>query len=196
MNPALLMVPVLALALSGCGGAVDVFDDVAGLDGDVEVELETLGFIEVSVRIGEGDDAELISLAADRSTLDGGAGDGGAAEGPSDGSSDGEPIADCSGPAQVLAGAGDTGIIDGGYEIRIDPSAVSVAEGGATGFELIVTGAFPIDEPVTAEFVVRTDETEFRVTDGELILGEVINAGVFSGMDADGVAIDGAFLCG
>lgn len=188
MSPALLTVPVLALVLSGCGGSADVPDHAAGLDADVDIELEVvepLGFIEVSVRIGDRDDAELISLAADRSTLDG-----------ADGPSDVEPIADCSGPAHVLAGAGVTGIIDDGYEIRVDQPAISVAEGGATGFELLVTGAFEVDEPVAAEFVVRTDDAEFRVADGEMILSEVINAGVFSGIDADGVVIDGAFLCG
>lgn len=194
MSPALLMVPVLALVLSGCGGSAEVSEHTAGLDTDVDVELEAvepLGFIEVSVRIGDRDDAELISLAADRSTLDGTGADGSA-----DGLSDVEPIADCSGPAHVLSGAGDTGIIEDGYEIRVDQPAISVAEGGATGFELLVAGAFEIDEPVAAEFVVRTDDAEFRVADGEMILGEVINAGVFSGIDADGVFIDGAFLCG
>ncbi len=187
MNRSVLACLVMAPVLIGCGGTDGSADQGLELD-EIELEVaESLGFIEVSVRVGDGDDATLISLAADRSSLD---------EIESADVALAEMLADCSGPNEVFAGAVDSGIIDDGYEIRVDAEAIAVTEGGATGFELSAPGRFEVETAVAVAFVVTTDDAEYRVTDGELILAEVINAGVFSGVDADGTPIDGAFLCG
>ena len=187
MNRSALAFLVMAPVLIGCGGADGAADQGPPPD-EIELEAaESLGFIEVSVRIGDGDDAELISLAADRSSLD---------EIESAEEDLSEVVADCSGPTEVFAGSADTGVIDDGYEIRVDAEAIAVAEGGATGFALRARGRFEVEVPVAVAFVLTTDDAEYRVTDGELIVAEVVNAGVFSGVDADGRAIDGAFLCG
>jgi hypothetical protein len=188
MTPSLLLAPVIALVLSGCG-SVGGPGEVA-VDADIvpttEEQPDPIGFIEVSVRIGVGDDAMLVSLAADRSTIDADA-DGAEQE-----------AAACSGP--VLAQEADElDAVDhrlDGYQIRIQGDAVAVAEGGAVSFELTAPGPIERDAPARVSFELRTEQTLHLVTQGELVIGEVLSAGVFSGTDTQGNTVEGAFLCG
>jgi hypothetical protein len=142
---------------------------------------EVLGFIEVSVRIGVGEDAAVVALAVDSETLS----QIMFAEPPF-------TPAWCSGASEVEA---ESDSIENFQIVMRDP-AVDIAAGGAQRFELTAYDAALGEEPTAASILVVADDVRFLVVDGELSLGETFTSGTFRGFAADGTLIEGAFLCG
>jgi hypothetical protein len=146
-----------------------------------ETLADVLGFIEVSVRIGVGEDAVVVALAVDSNTLSQIA----FAEPPS-------TPAWCSGVSGELSAAGS--IED--FQIVMRDPAVDVVSGGAQRFELTAPEAILGEDPSTASILLVADDVRYLVAEGELALGETFTSGTFRGLAADGTLIEGAFLCG
>jgi hypothetical protein len=142
---------------------------------------EVLGFIEVSVRIGVGEDAEVVALAVDSTTLSQIA----FAEPPF-------TPAWCSGTAEDL---NESGAIEDFQIVMRDP-AVDIASGGAQRFELTASEAVLGEESSAASFLLVADDVRYLVAEGALTLGDNFTSGTFRGLAADGTLIEGAFLCG
>lgn len=142
---------------------------------------EVLGFIEVSVRIGVGETADVVALAVDSATLD----ELELREPP-------EAAAWCSG---VSADPDDTDRIEEFVVLMRDP-AIDVAAGGAQRFELLVSEAVLGENPSEARILVVADGVRHEVDEGLLELGDSFTSGTFRGLSAAGVMIEGAFLCG
>jgi hypothetical protein len=142
---------------------------------------EVLGFIEVSVRIGVGEDAAVVALAVDSATLSQIA----FAEPPF-------TPAWCSGASDVQA---ESDSIENFQIVMRDP-AVDIAAGGAQRFELTSIEAKLGDESVAASILLVADDVRYIVAEGELFLGDSFTSGTFRGFAADGTLIEGAFLCG
>jgi hypothetical protein len=142
---------------------------------------EVLSFIEVSVRIGAGEEAEVVALAVDVETLS-----------QIELSEPPQAPAWCSGAASDLS---DTDRVESFYIVLKDP-AIDATLGGAERFELTATDAALGDEISAARIVLVVGGNQFEVTKGELDLGETFTSGTFRGRTADGTLIEGAFLCG
>lgn len=139
-------------------------------------------FIEISARLGIGDDATVVALAVDTETLE-----RIPAEGP-----DVAP-AWCTGSDASLA---DFDRAIPRYLVRVGAPAVDATLAGAERFEL-ETGRVRVGGgPVPARFDLTVDGTVHRVLAGTMDLGESSVGGTFSGTTTDGLEIEGAFLCG
>jgi hypothetical protein len=142
---------------------------------------EVLAFIEVSVRIGAGEEAEVVALAVDAETL-----------GRIELSPPPEAPAWCSGASTDL---NDTDRVERFFILLKEP-AIDATLGGAERFELTATDAALDDEISVARILLVVGGNRFEVTEGELDLGETFTSGTFRGRTADGTLIEGAFLCG
>ncbi len=158
----------------------EFFDEDASLE-------ELIGFIEVSVRIGDGEEAELFALAVDASTLA-----AAAIAGPD------EAAAWCTG--SLL----EPGQMPVEYVLRVEPEAISVANGEIERFELRATGIdVGIDEGdgssvgfATGGVTFDIDSMQFEVTDAAIEFGGTWNSAVFAGRSTTGIGVEGALLCG
>lgn len=142
---------------------------------------EVLAFIEVSVRIGAGEDAEVVALAVDSETLS-----------QIELSEPPQSPAWCSGAASDL---NDTDRVES-FQILLKDPAIDATLGGAERFELNATDAALSEEPSAASILLLSGGIRYAVTSGELDLGETFTSGTFRGRTSDGTLIEGAFLCG
>jgi hypothetical protein len=142
---------------------------------------EVLGFIEISVRIGVGEDAVVVALAVDSNTLSQIA----FAEPPL-------TPAWCSGASEDQT---ETGAIENFQIVMRDP-AVDIAAGGAQRFELTAAEAILGEEPTAASILLVADGVRYLVAEGVIVLGDTFTSGTFRGLAADDTLIEGAFLCG
>lgn len=147
---------------------------------------ETIGdeiaFIEVSARMGVGDDALVVALAVDRPTLE-----------EIEATDPEDAAAWCTGSEEGLAELESVEV----YLVRVEDPAVDATMAGAERFHLRAENVvIAPDTPAAASFELAVDGVTHVVTDGELILNETPTGGTFSGASDAGEVIEGAFLCG
>ncbi len=142
---------------------------------------EVLGFIEISVRIGVGESAEVVALAVDQEVL-----------------SQIELGDPASSPAWCSGSLSDLAELDrvDDYRILLQGAAVDLTLGGAQRFELNAAEVRLGEAPVDASIVLVSDGVRYDVEQGELDLGETFTSGTFRGTASNGTVIEGAFLCG
>lgn len=184
----------LALTMAACGGSDSEAESSATTDPDtaptetigtepepVPMLSEVLGFIEISVRIGVGQSAEVVALEVDSELL-----------------SKIELNEPSASPAWCSGSFGDLVDLDSAeeYRIVIRDQAVDITLGGAERFELgasdVVLGA----ATTSANILLISDGVRFEVPGGEIDFGESFISGTFRGTATNGVEIEGAFLCG
>lgn len=187
------MVAVAVLIGVGCagsqGGPTDVTPATTVSETTVPVVTapppvmlsEVLTFIEVSVRIGVGEQAEVSAFAVDSATLE----ELELREPP-------DAVAWCSGAG---VDPDETDRIEEFVVVMRDP-AIDITAGGAQRFELVALDAGLGEEPGAARILVVADGVRHEVAEGLLELGESFTSGTFRGVSASGVIIEGAFLCG
>jgi len=142
---------------------------------------EVLGFIEISVRIGVGENAEVVALAVDQELL-----------------SQLELVEPTDSPAWCSGSLPELSDRDGAdeFQILLRGPAVDLTLGGAERFELRATAVTLGEPPVDASILLESDGVRYEVEDGELDLGETFTSGTFRGTASNGIVIEGAFLCG
>lgn len=183
-----------ALMLTACGG-----DDAGGeavvttttVEPEPTEPLDTapdesigdeIAFIEVSARMGVGDDALVVALAVDRPTLE-----------EIEVTDPEDAAAWCTGSEEGLVDLDTVEV----YLVRVEDPAVDAAMAGAERFHLRAENVVIAPEtPVAASFELAVDGVTHVVADGELVLNETPTGGTFSGASDAGEVIEGAFLCG
>lgn len=143
---------------------------------------DEIEFIEVSARLGDGDDADVVALAVDRPTLE-----------QIEASDPADAPAWCTGSDASWAE------LDGPipeYLVRVETPALDATQGGAERFELETENISVGGGPVPATFELEVDGVVYTVGDGTVDLGEIHTGGTFSGRADNGTLVEGAFLCG
>jgi hypothetical protein len=182
-----LALGALALATAACSGSdtqatTTTIPETTTTEAEpVPMLSEVLGFIEVSVRIGVGEAAEVVAFAVDQEVL----------SQIELGEPSGSP-AWCSGSLRELA---ELDSVDE-FTIQLRGPAVDVTLGGAQRFELVASEVILGEAPVDATILLVSDGVRYEVAEGELDLGETFTSGTFRGTAANGTVIEGAFLCG
>jgi hypothetical protein len=189
MNRRAIAVGALALTVAACSGSSSVAEvatttipETTTTEAEpVPMLSEVLGFIEVSVRIGVGESAEVVALAVDDEVL--GKIELAAPEGS---------------PAWCTGSLTDLAERDRADEftITLRGPAVDLTLGGAQRFELSASEVILGEAPVDANILLVSDGVRYEVAEGELDLGETFTSGTFRGTTENGTVIEGAFLCG